>query len=151
MPINKTNADGGNGYGLPEYTLPSGYRMGAGGSSQTNTTQNKEELEEVTIERIVDDFIESDNQKLFRNQCVRDLKELLSQAHQSGIEEERKRIGKELSDEMALFIKQWSYEQYGKRYLGNKALGYQRIEGVVIDLDQRINKVLKGESLKENK
>lgn len=114
----------------------------------------KEELNHIGVHCWGDNF--SENEKIEAiNHHLRRVKKFmaveLSQAHQSGIEEERKRIGKELSDEMALFLKQWSYEQYGKRYIGIKDQGYLRYEGVLIDLDQRINKVLKGESLKENK
>jgi len=56
-------------------------------------------------------------------------------------EKELLKLKKLLSDELALFIKRWSFKEYGKRYIGLKD-SRLRYEGVVIDLEQRIRKVL---------
>lgn len=46
--------------------------------------------QEITIERIVDDFIKSDNQMIFRDQCVRDLTAIVSQAQQEAVKKRDK-------------------------------------------------------------
>lgn len=72
--------------------------------TQTNTTQNKEELEEQKIRLILDktyiDGYKSGKGGLgYSERAYEQLKEIISQAHQSGIEEERKRIEDKIIEE----------------------------------------------------
>lgn len=99
-------------------------------------------LDDVSLETIIDDFIKSDNQVLFKNQVIRDIKHKMNQQHQKDIEKIEGMLEEVIGNNDVYLLPPGVKRAYG--YSGDEKT---RVKAMCITKD--VNDVLN--ILKENK